>query len=277
MSVSDNEKEPATHDRSIKAATAACKNIIARYYYTPRMDKTSDTDETVASTQTNSDNNNNNDDNNNYDDDSNSRSEAAPANFLEADFFVAEGKVDIKSATFQIFESPKLDDDDDDDVSDDIDFTSSNRRSHVVYGVPRLTKISMEHQLIKPTRQPTRVVKKKSSGTRDRVPTKKIISNMYGVKTISYDLPGPEQVRAQLGVKFSTLTDSDSDDDDEPPSQRARTARSLEAEWHDIGQNLVRPLLLSDLSSSPSARSATSSSATSRTTDCTSCSCSTCD
>lgn len=273
LSVSDNENESdvsATRD-SDKSSTAV-PDVIARYYYTPQVDLTSDADDSCRSSvdastgdastgeyhyekeQIDENNNENNEDV--ADEKSDSEAELCVTNFLEVDFFVGEDQVNTEKID-RIFNSSTK------DTDDDVSFTQSSSSAPYLYDVPRLKTISFEDQLIEPRR--TRVSNRVSN--RAQRP-RKIICEMYGTKTINYDLPTPDQVSAEVGIKLSTLSESDSDVN-EPPSQDAKTTLSFETQWCDIEKNLHQPLL-SDPSSSPSSRSDTNS--TSSTSTCPTCS-----
>ncbi|XP_070156438.1 uncharacterized protein [Polyergus mexicanus] len=269
LSVSDNENEPAAKRDGDKSLTPV-PDVIARCYYTPHVDLTSDADDSCSSSiegfaseyhykKEQIDKNNNDEDIADEKSDSETGCTTLCAtNFLETEFFVGENEVNMEKIN-RIFDSST-----NDDISSAT--TQSPSAQRFVYDVPRLKKISFEDQLIKPRR--TRVSNHVARGPR------KIICDMYGVRTISYDLPTPDQVRAEVGVKTSTLSESDSDVS-EPPLQDAKTTLSFESEWRDIEKNLHQPLL-SDPSSSPSSRSDTNSSATSWSTSSTACSCSSC-
>lgn len=277
LSVSDNENESAAKRNSDKSSTVA-PDVIARCYYTPQVDLISDDDscrspvdpldasECHYNEKEEIDGNNNNVDEDIGDERSDSEtgcSTFCATNFLETEFFVGEDEINVEGID-RIFNPTTLDDD---EVSSATTLSHSEIAPYVVYGVPRLKRISFEDQLIKPRR--TRVRNPVDRGQR------KIICDMYGVKTINYDLPTPDQVLAEVGVKSSTLSESDSDVS-EPPSRDAKTTLSFESEWRDIEKNLHQPLL-SDPSSSPSSRSGTNSSATCWSTSSDACStCSTC-
>ncbi|XP_050466885.1 uncharacterized protein LOC126859532 [Cataglyphis hispanica] len=269
LSVSDNENEPDVSSAKCDGdkSLTPVPDVIAQYYYTPQVDSASDSDDSCNSSvdvfasechyeKEQIDKNN---DENIADEKSDSEmnySALCATNFLETEFFVGENDVSIKE-TNRIFDPSTI---------DDISSATTQSPSRFVYDVPRLKRISFEDQLIKPRR--TRVSKHVARGPR------KIICEMYGVRTINYDLPIPDQVREEVGVKTSTLSESDSDVS-EPPLQNAKTSLSFESEWHDIEKNLHQPLL-SDPSSSPSSRSDTNSSTKSWKSTSSTCSCSTC-
>ncbi|KYN00254.1 hypothetical protein ALC62_08967 [Cyphomyrmex costatus] len=255
MSVSDEEKEQVSARDCHKSLTDAM-DIMVRYYYTSQILDTDDSSTNLI------------DDGNDYykgkqEDDEDNNVNDSPLyimNFLESEFFVkdTEEKTDRMN-------SP---------LSDNTSDTSSLQMKSTIYSVPRLKRISSDCQLIKPRR--TYVTKEKPG-------PKKIVSDMYGIRTISYDLPEPDEVCAAVGVKISTLSASDSDSEaviPPSPSRRVKKTWSLESGWHDIEKNLHQPLL-SDSSSSPSSRSNTtnSSSSSSRSSDSSSssCSCSSCN
>jgi len=179
----------------------------------------------------------------------------------------AEGTEEIKDSWK--FSSPR----------DDISNVSSCQTERVIYDVPRLKRIGLESQLIK-TRRTRQVTK-----SREKPGPRKIVCDMYGVRTVSYDLPEPDQVCATVGVKMSTLSESDSDKSVPPsPSRRAETTRSFESQWCDIEKNLHQPLLSDSSSTSSRSDTTTSSSSMSRGTgsssssssSSSSCSCSSC-
>lgn len=273
LSVSDNENEPdvSTAKRDGDKSLTPVPDVIARCYYTPQVDLASDADDSCNSSvdafasechcEKEQIDKNNNDENiaDEKSDSEMSCSTACATNFLETEFFVGENEINIEK-TNQIF-GPSTND----DISD-ISSATTQSPSRFVYDVPRLKRISFEDQLIKPRR--TRVSNHVARGPR------KIICEMYGVRTINYDLPIPDQVREEVGVKTSTLSESDSDVS-EPPLQDAKTSLSFESEWRDIEKNLHQPLL-SDPSSSPSSRSDTNSSTKSWRSTSSTCSCSTC-
>lgn len=292
LSVSDNENESAAKRNSDKSSTVA-PDVIARCYYTPQVDLISDDDscrspvdpldasECHYNEKEEIDGNNNNVDEDIGDERSDSEtgcSTFCATNFLETEFFVGEDEINVEGID-RIFNPSTLDDD---EVSSATTLSHSEIAPYVVYGVPRLKRISFEDQLIK---RRTRVsnpvdhqlIKPRRTRVRNLVDRgqRKIICDMYGVKTINYDLPTPDQVLAEVGVKSSTLSESDSDVS-EPPSRDAKTTLSFESEWRDIEKNLHQPLL-SDPSSSPSSRSDTNSSSTCWSTSSDACStCSTC-
>lgn len=245
MSVSDHEKEPDAQSAIMHNGNGSlieAPDIITRYYYTPQIDLTSSMEDINDSYESiNAFNKCDNkkkriEDLNKNNDTSESETELLCAtNFLETEFFVEENEMLIKSPP---------------------------RMSHVTYGVPCIKKLNFEDQLIK---RRTRICKDQESG--------KIICDMYGVRTINYNLPEPEQKLNEIGIKSSRLSESDSDTG-EMSSQPLKTMRLFESEWCDIEKNLHQPLL-SDPSSSPSSRSNTSSSSTSLSTSSAS-SCSTC-
>ncbi|KYM92882.1 hypothetical protein ALC53_00420 [Atta colombica] len=188
------------------------------------------------------------------------------ANFLENEFFE-----DTEEKTNQILEKTNY-------ILDSLNTSDifSFPTELVIYGVPRLKKIDVECQLIKPKR--TYVTR-----SRKKPESKKIVSDMYGVRTISYNLPEPDEVCAAMGVKISMLSDSEASI---LPSRRTKMMRLLESEWRDIEKNLHQPLL-SDSSSSSSSRSDTTSSNSSSSSSSNQnnnfsssssfCSCSSCD
>ncbi|XP_024870762.1 uncharacterized protein DDB_G0271670-like [Temnothorax curvispinosus] len=288
MSVSDDEKgskpsgqvsasDHSDHNRSLIDVS----DIIARYYYTPQMnpipsnpstdDSRTSSDEYASECyekKDRADESDESDENNNVGDSKEVRSPLYAANFLETEFFVGKGVVNTEG-TSRIFNSL---------LKENASNVPPFRANRVVYGMPRLKRISLECQLIKPRR--TRVPK-----TREEPGPRKIISDMYGVRTISYDLPEPAQACAAMGVKTTTLSASDDSDESVPPSPSSKRMRSFESEYRDIAKNLRQPLL-SESSSSPSSRSDTTSSSTSRSTNTStssstsssscSCSCSSC-
>ncbi|XP_029166365.1 uncharacterized protein LOC114937127 [Nylanderia fulva] len=279
LSVSDNEKESAASVADDDRSTVI-PDVVARYYYTPQVDLTSDVDDLKSSPDRSpsvdafvneylydkeKDINGNNVDEGIGDERNSSEMECA-TNFLETEFFVGDGEVNLEKINRVINFSMN-----DDEISSATTLSTSAIEPYVVYGVPRLKKISLEDQLIKQRR--TRVSNRVEKGP------KKIICDMYGVKTINYDLPTQDQVQAQVGVKSSTLSESDSDVSEPPPSRNVKTLPLFESEWCDIEKNLHQPLL-SDPSSSPSSRSDTNNSSTcwstSSTTSSTCSVCSTC-
>lgn len=280
LSVSDNENEPdaSAAKRDSDKSSTTVPDVIARCYYTPQVDLTSDADDSCRSSvdasasechekeQIDENNNENNEDI--ADEKSDSETGLCATNFLETDFFVGEDQVNTEKID-RIFNSSTK------DTDDDVSFTQSSSSAPCLYDVPRLKRISFKDQLTKPRR--TRVSNRISNRISNRVSNRasnraqrprKIICEMYGTKTINYDLPTPDQVPAEVGVKLSTLSESDSDIS-EPPSRDAKTTLSFESQWCDIEKNLHQPLL-SDPSSSPSSRSDTNS--TSSTSTCPTCS-----
>ncbi|EZA59851.1 uncharacterized protein LOC105274893 isoform X1 [Ooceraea biroi] len=266
MSVSDNE-QPAKRNGD-KSLITASKSIMARYYTSWLASISDDSCETFATTRTNESLDRETD--SMSDQSRKPRGRTREENNNSSDNYNdnAKGKVDVESAALPIFESSELDNDDAAEAP-----LAPSRHSCVMHGVPRLMKINLEHQVVGPVRKIRAVRKPRRVTTCERVPKleeRKIISDVYGVKTISYDLPDPEQMSIRaggVGARTSRLTDSDSDDS-EPPPRAETTKRFLEP---DIGQNTQAPLL-SD-SSSPSSRSSTSNS-----TACSTCStCSTCN
>lgn len=260
MSVSDDERKPDAsgqvpardHDRSLMDVP----DIIARYYYTPQMNLISNTDDSCNSSDASEHYErkereaNVEDENNNVSDSINSP--LYVTSFLETEFLEGEGVVDTEG-TNRMFNTP---------LRDNAFNMPRYRAGRVVYGVPRLKRIGPRSQLIKPRR--TCVTK-----TREEPGPRKIICDMYGVRTINYNLPEPEHVLAAAGVKMSTLSASDSDSDTNVPP--LKTTRSFESEWHDIEKNLHQPLL-SDSSSSPSSSTSRSTSSSSSSCSCSSCS-----
>lgn len=263
MSVSDDEKDPNVSEgisiRDRNRSLIDVSDIVARYYYTPRMGLISNTDGSHNSTdeyasecyKTEQEDYVN--DENNVNNSKAVCSQLFATKFLETKLFVRKGDVDTKG-TSRIFNSL---------LKENASNVPPYRTRRIVYDVPRLKRISPESQLIKPSRTQNR----KASGPR------KIISDMYGVRTISYDLPEPDQPCAAVGVKTTTLSASDSDSDVSVPPSLLHAKTTLSFEF-DIAKNLRQPLL-SDPSSSPSSRSDSSSSA-SRSTNSSSCSCSSC-
>ncbi|XP_077280902.1 uncharacterized protein LOC143907798 [Temnothorax americanus] len=255
MSVSDDEKgskpsgqvsgsDHSDHNGSLIDVS----DIIARYYYAPQMntipsDPSTD-DEYASERYGEKERADESDENNNVGDSKEVRSPLYAANFLETEFFVGKGVVNTEGTS----NVPPF------------------RANRVAYGIPRLKRISLECQLIKPSR--TRVPK-----TREESGPRKIVSDMYGVRTVSYDLPEPAEACAAIGVKTTTLSASDESDASVPPSPSSKRMRSFESECRDIAKNLRQPLL-SESSTSPSSRSDTTSSS-SRSRSC-SCSCSSC-
>lgn len=257
MSVSDDEKEKQVPARDGDKSLIDAMDIMARYYYTPQILDTIDDSSNMMDgndyykekKQADID-----DENNNVND-----SPLYPMNFLENEYFE-----DTEEKTHHILDSP---------LSDNTsDMSSLSTKLPAIYRVPRLKRISVECQLIKPGR--TYLTR-----SREKPGPKKIISDMYGVRTISYNLPEPDEVCAAMGVKISKLSDSDSDAGVlSSPSRRTKTTRLLESEWRDIEKNLHQPLL-SDSSSSSSSDTTSSSSSSSQSSDSSSssCSCSSCD
>lgn len=270
LSVSDNEKEPVASATDDDTSTVI-PDVIARYYYTSQDSKSlpdrspsidAFVSECLYDEEEQIDENNHVDDEDIGDERNNSEMECA-TNFLETQFFVGDDEVNPESID-RVFKSAMIDD----EISSATTLSTSAIAPYV-YGVPRLKKISLEDQLIKQRRTcvSNRVMKE----------PRKIVCNMYGVKTINYDLPTQDQVQAQVGVKSSTLSESDSDVSEPPPSRDGeKTTPLFESEWRDIEKNLHQPLL-SDPSSSPSSRSDTNSSSTCWSTSSSTCSvCSTC-
>lgn len=263
MSVSDNEKDPnvsggistCDHNRSLIDVS----DVVTRYYYTPQM--VSNTDDSHSSTdeyasecfEMKEEQADVNDENSDVNDSKAVCSQLLATNFLETELFVRDD-VDTKE-TSRIFNSL---------LKENASNVRPYRTKRIVYRVPRLKKIGPESQLIKPSRTWNR--KAPSPGPR------KIISDMYGVRTISYDLPEPDQPCAAVGVKTTTLSDSDSDVSVPPSPLHTKTTLSFE---FDIAKDLRQPLL-SDPSSSPSSRSDTTSSSTNRSSSSSSCSCTSC-
>ncbi|EFN60320.1 hypothetical protein EAG_04048 [Camponotus floridanus] len=269
LSVSDNENEPdvSAAKRDGDESSTAVPDVIARCYYTPQVDLTSDVDDSCRSSVDASanechcekeqiDENNNENDEDIANEKSDPETVLCATNFLETDFFVGENQVNTERID-RIFNTSKEDADDDVSLSE----------APCLYDVPRLKRISLEDQLIKPRR--TRVSNRVSNRVKR---PRKIICEMYGTRTINYDLPTPDQVPAEVGVKLSTLSESDSDVN-EPSPQDAKTTLSFESQWCDIEKNLHQPLL-SDPSSSPSSRSDTNSTS-STISSCSTCSSST--
>jgi len=310
MSVSDDEKEKQIPTRDGNKSLIDVMDIMARYYYTlqiPDADSSNMMDGSDCYKEKKQDID---DENNNIND-----SSLYVTNFLENEFFEdTDQKTEQK--TNQILEEKTnhiLD-----SLSDNTSNISSFPTEPVIYGVPCLKKIDVECQLIEPKKtyitrrekpEPKKIINdiygvsrlKKidiecqlikpkrtyDTSSRKKPGPKKIISDIYGVRTISYNLPEPDEVCAAMGVKISTLSDSDSDASILPsPSRRTKTTRLLESEWRDIEKNLHQPLL-SDSSSSSSSRSDTTSSSSSSSSSsnqnsdssssCSSCSCSLCD
>lgn len=249
MSVSDHEKESDVSSlmRNDNGSLIEASDIITRYYYTPQMDLASNMDDTNDSYESinalNKCNNkkkridlNKNDINDDVDDSETETELFCATNFLETEILVEENEVLIKSPSHM---------------------------SHVTYGIPYIKKLNFEDQLIK---KRTRISKNQESG--------KIICEMYGVRTINYNLPEPDLKPNEVGIKSSRLSESDSDSQLSSSSRSLKTIRLPETEWRDLEKNLHQPLL-SDSNSSPSSRSDTNSSSTSSSTSSTS-SCSTC-
>ncbi|KYN18374.1 PREDICTED: putative uncharacterized protein DDB_G0282499 [Trachymyrmex cornetzi] len=270
MSVSDDEKEKQIFARDGNKSLIDAMDIMARYYYTPQIPDADDDSSNVT------DGSDCYKEKNQYIDDENNNINDSPLyamNFLENEFFE-----DTEEKTNQILEEKTnhiLD-----SLSDNTSDISSFPTEPVMYGVPRLKKIDVECQLIKPKRTYVTSSRKKPG-------PKKIVSDMYGIRTISYNLPEPNEVCAAMGVKISTLSDSDSDASIlSSPSRRTKTTLPFESEWRDIEKNLHQPLL-SDSSSSSSSRSDTTSSSSSSSSSSnqnsdsssssSSCSCSSCD
>ncbi|XP_012217238.1 uncharacterized protein [Linepithema humile] len=249
MSVSDHEKESdvSAVKHNGNGSLIEAPDIITRYYYTPQVDLTSNMDNINDSYESINALNkcgnkkkkidlNKNNISNDIDDSETEVELLCATNFLETEFFVEESEVLIKSPP----------------------------RISVAYGVPCVKKLNFEDQLIK---RRTCISKDQESG--------KIICDMYGVRTINYNLSEPDQKPNEVGIKSSRLSESDSDTSElSSSSQPLKTIRLFESEWRDIEKNLHQPLL-SDPSSSPSSRSDTSSSSTSQSTSSAS-SCSTC-
>lgn len=261
MSVSDDEKEKQIPARDGNKSLIDVMDIMARYYYTPQIPDADDSSDMMDESDCYKEKKEDIDDENNNINDS----PLYVANFLENEFFE-----DTEEKTNHILDS----------LNDNTSDVSSFPMEPVMYGVPRLKKIDIECQLIKPKR--TYV-----TNNRKKPGPKKIVSDMYGIRTISYNLPELDEVCAAMGVKISTLSDSDSDSDASilpSPSRRSKTTRLLESEWRDIEKNLHQPLL-SDSSSSSSSRSDTTSSSSSSSSNqnndssssSSSCSCCSCD
>lgn len=272
MSVSDDENDPNISGqisaRNQNNSLIEVSDVITRYYYTSKIDSSLNShsltdDDACDGYEKKKEQVDVSDD----EDEGDSNAVCSPlyaADFLDTEFVVGKDEMNTERI------SPRFNSEFEEDASNSPSF-----RTSVVYGKPRLKKIGPKSLLIKPRR--TRVYKSlKVPGPR------KIISDMYGVRTISYDLPEPEQPCASgvEGVKTTTLSGSDSDASEPPsPSQCVKTTRSFKPEYRDLA-NLRQPLL-SDASSSPSSRS-DSSSSTSRSTgsssssSSSSCSCSSC-
>ncbi|KAL0100454.1 hypothetical protein PUN28_019649 [Cardiocondyla obscurior] len=256
MTVSDDEKEN-TSERGLRHGDLAksligISDVIKRYYNAPEIGETLDANNTNSSVDERADERREEwqrtgDENNDAEDAAGSPLYAA--NFLETELFVGKDTVDTEGSS-RIFSSPLMKEN---------ARLSSTRCGSVLYGVPRLKRIKLESQLVKQRR--TRVT---------RVPAgpRRIISDMYGVRTISYDLPESDQA---CKVKwFTTTTLSASDSDSGASVLHSPSRRETKTPWSfkfDIGRNLRQPLL-SESSSSPSSRSDTSSNSSS------SCSCS---
>ncbi|EFN85144.1 uncharacterized protein LOC105182576 [Harpegnathos saltator] len=288
MSVSDDEKEreSTTHvpDRFL---TKTSLDILSRWFYAPlnstfgtKEDNLSEMGDTFAAEYDdeikwiNVDNESND---NGYSDgnDDKSRTEYSSfpvADFLETEILVGEGEVNIdccrmiKKETMKRRKKERNDDNNDTSSSSSSLSTSPN---FVVYGAPRLKKIGFEEQVVKwqDVRPP-----KNQGGPR------KIICEMYGVRTINYDLPDVNEIRPVAGVKSTRLSDSDSDDDDSglPSGVIANTFSDFVFGCNSMD---LRPPLLSDPSSSPSSRSSKSSSSSSNSFTCSTCStsCTSCE
>lgn len=273
MSVSDDEERSLPgkmYDRN-KSSTNKYLNILARWYCVPQMNLTFDTEDNYSelsdtfagehldnTERIDMDNENNNDYSGDNDDDSQTKYLAfSIENFLETEILVNEGEVNTECLQ-------KVKDDDDASITS---FSSvSTVPRHVVFGPPRLKKISFKQQVVKwkGTRAP------KQQGPR------KIICEMHGVRTISYDLPDADEVRPEAGVKSTRLSDNDSDDESLLSLQlNVRKNTSYESNSRDFTKDLHQPLL-SDLSSSPSSRSGKSSSSSSSSQSSSSFTCSTC-
>ncbi|XP_012525767.2 uncharacterized protein DDB_G0284459 [Monomorium pharaonis] len=299
MSVSDDEKErkriPADNDQSLIDTS----DIIAQYYYTvhmmdliPSMDDSTDVrfkmplikqeekeeEESehfgMPLIKQNEEEEKEeadmsyNDENNNVDDmKSSDCSSLCAANFVNTELLLEGDAVDTKPIN-------RL-------ASSCLSKETVRDARRVVYNVPRLKRISFENQLVKPRR--TCVPKsQKTPGP------KKIIYDMYGVRTVNYDPPNLGDICATMGVKMSTLSGSDSDNDNDLANASSSLSRRAEttfkSKWRDIEKDIRQPLL-SDSSSSSSSRSSTSPSSSSSSTTSSSsesssgsssCSCSSC-
>ncbi|XP_072756019.1 uncharacterized protein [Anoplolepis gracilipes] len=212
LSVSDSENEPSVSaaKRDGDKSLTTVPDVIARYYYTPQVDLTSDTDSCNLSVDAFECHYEEEqiDENNNIDEgikDEKSESESGcstlyATNFLETEFFVEENEINTEKLD-QIFNSSNS------DISSAITQTSSGAPCFV-YTVPRLKRISFEDlELIKP-----RKIRVSNRVQKEPKRPRKIICDMYGVRTINYDLPAPDQVRTEVGVKSTSLSESDSDD-----------------------------------------------------------------
>lgn len=277
MSVSDDEREhdmsAATRDHN-GSSKETLLSILARWYCTSQVNfNTKDTFSESSDAFANKrygktdrwivlDDKWNN--NNCGDDDSQARSPLSLANYLETEILVEKGKVNT--------ECRRRVKDDDDNSSTTSSSSVSTAPRRVVFGAPRLKKIGFEEQVVK--WQDTRAPKERGP--------RKIICEMFGVRTISYDLPGPDEVRPEAGVKSTRLSDSDSDDGELLPSLQPNVVRKTssfpyESVWRDFTKDLHQPLL-SDPSSSPSSWStkSSSSSGSDRSTSSSTSTCSTC-
>ncbi|XP_014485497.1 PREDICTED: uncharacterized protein LOC106750008 [Dinoponera quadriceps] len=258
MSISDDEKEQnppvATCDNNGLLLMEMPPRILVQWYDDPRMSSTSDVESNFSDSN---DGRNEDSSNNNGDDDDDSQlqhSLFSIENFLETEILVSEGEVNTECRQ-------RIKDDDDNASTRSLSSVSTEPRQ-VVYGAPCLKKIGFEDQVVK--WQDTCV-------PRDQGGPRKIICEMYGVKTISYDLPGPDEVRPEAGVKSTRLSDSDSDDGGLPPSLQPEvtmnTSFSLQSNWCDFTKGMYQPSL-SDSSSSSSGSTSSSASTCSTCSTC---------
>ncbi|XP_032665494.1 uncharacterized protein LOC116841542 [Odontomachus brunneus] len=274
MSVSDDENLPGkARDNDFSMKTQL--NTLTRLYHIPQMNSISDKEDnlSVSSDAFAGEHRDEVDvkkkiDYSDNDDNSETKwSQFNIENFLETEVLVGEGAVNTE---------PKIEDD-----SDDASIMSSSTLLAAprctVFTAPHLKKIGFEEQIVK--WQGTRVTKNQGG-------PRKIICEMYGVRTINYDLPEPNEIRLQAGVKSTRLSDSDSDSDDnkngvssslQPDVITNVSSSYKESDRYNFWKDLRQPLL-SDTSSSSSLRSNKSSSSDSSgsSTSCSSSMCSTC-
>lgn len=272
MSVSDDENLPATtRDRDFSMKTQL--STLARLYRVPHMNSISDTEDNFSVSSDafvgeycdEVDANVKIDYTDNDDGSETKCMQFNVENFLETEILVGKGAVNTEVK-----------------IEDDNDNTSTTSSStlfvaprRTVFTAPHLKKIGFEEQIVK--WQGTRA-------TKDQGGPRKIICEMYGVRTISYDLPEPDAIRPQAGVKPSRLSDSDSDDDNSGLHSSLQpgvitNASSSYSNWKSDQHNFLKSLrqpLLSDTSSSSSSRSCRSSSSDSSFSSSSASICSTC-
>lgn len=265
MSVSDDERErnllatARDHDGSSMKTQIS---TVAKWYRVPQMDSTSDMEDYLSESsdtlagehhdKMDTKRNNDNDLKTKY-------SQFCIENFLETEMLVSEGEVNTEYC-------PKIKDDNDNSSTTSFSsFSTVPRRT--VYTTPRLKKIGFEEQIVK---------WQGTHSTKDEGP-RKIICEMYGVRTISYDLPEPDEMRLQTGVKTTKLSDSDSDDELSPSLGPNVIRNTSLFHWHDLIKDLRQPSLSDTTNSSSSSRSSESSSSnSSRSTSSNVSTCSTC-